>query len=210
VRCARLLVAVSGLLLTAGCLTACQTHVGSAAFIGPERISESQLDDYVTPQAQTYTETDSTTGQPTTTNPKSQVLTVLIRDRLFTALFKKLPAGEPSAGAIAAARLTAISQTGGSLEQLTASVTKLGYKSSFVELQLDYEAEVSILLTDLKDPGDGSILVPQLEKLDVPIHVSPRFGEWQASQFAVSNGPAQPSFLTLSGSDTGAAAGTST
>jgi hypothetical protein len=203
------LVAVSGLLLTAGCLTACQTHVGSAAFIGPERISESQVNSYVTAQAQAYTQTDSTTGQPTTTNPKSEVLTVLIRDRLFTALFKKLPAGEPSAGAIATARLTAISQSGESLDQLTASVTKLGYKTSFVDLQLDYEAEVSILLADLKDPGDGSILVPQLQKLDVPIHVNPRFGQWQAAQFGVLNGPAQPSFLKLA-SDTSAAAGTST
>lgn len=204
-RLARLLAIASAAALAACCLSACESHVGTAAFIGSARISESTLNTYVTSSAKIYSEPDPNTGATVTTNPKSQVLTSLIRERLFTKLFDTLPGGYPSAGALAAARTAAISQLGETVEQLTANVKSLGYSTAFVDLTVTSEAELTLLLTDLKDPGDGSVLVPRLNKLNMDVRVSPRFGAWDPSNFDVTNGPATLPFLKIASTPAAAA-----
>jgi hypothetical protein len=203
-----LLAAASVLAVAATCLSACQSHVGAAAFVGHQRIAESDVNKYVTANAAAYSASDPNTGAATTVNPKSQVLTLLVRNELFTDLFKTLPGGLPSAGALAKARTAAIAQLGEPLEQFTLGFTSHGYRTSFVNLELDYEATITVLLDQLKDPGDGSVLIPKLEKLHLNVSISPRYGAWEPQQYGVSDGPTALPFLKLaSTADSASAAG---
>ena len=77
----RLVVAVLTLLVAASGLSACSSHVGSAAYVGDFRISEKTINSYLTAQAKTYTETTSTGSQ--TIVPKNYALQLLIQARIF-------------------------------------------------------------------------------------------------------------------------------
>jgi hypothetical protein len=192
--------------LAIGGLSACQTHTGAAAFVGSSRISESEVNRYLSPTAVAYTQQDSN-GQPVSVNPKSQVLELLVRQDLFQALFKTLPGGLPSAGALSAGRSTLLSGAGyTNISQLEQTITPHGYRASFAGLILDSNTEATILFSELKDPGDASALLSAVDKLHKPVSINPRYGSWTPTSLAINNGPAVPSFLTL-GSTPAAAGG---
>ncbi len=81
-------------LLAVATLSACQTKAGAAAFVGKTRISETTVNRYLTRDA-TIT-TDPSTGAAD--NPKSDVLTTLIRTALIDQVFRTLPGNHPTAG----------------------------------------------------------------------------------------------------------------
>jgi hypothetical protein len=188
--------------LALGALTACQTHVGAAAYVGSTRVSESTVASYLTYSSAPFTQTDSSTQQQSLVNPKNEVLTLLVRHQIFSAVFASLPGGQPSASAIATAKAAELTQVGQSLAQVRTSVASHGFDPSYADLELSNDAELTVLLADLKDPGDGSVLIPKVTALHLSISVSPRYGAWIPSQLAVDDSPSVPSFLTLAPSST--------
>jgi hypothetical protein len=196
VRVRRLLSVFAVACIAAGVLTGCQSNVGAAAFVGKSRISESDVNHYLTANAAPYTTTDSN-GQSTTINPKSEVLSLIIADRLFTAAFKTAPGGPPSASALSASRATVLGQTSLTEAQLIQSVAADGYKGAYASFYITVHAEFVILETQLKDTGDGSIVLAAIAKLKMPVRVSPRYGAWESGELALDNGPILPSFLEI-------------
>lgn len=178
--------------LAAGTLTACQSRVGAAAVVGSTRISESTVGNYVSLNA--TSSIDQSTGA--VDNPKSEVLTSLIINALADRELQKQGAA-PSQATLDKARTAALQQIGvASLSALEAAAEPAGFTKAYASLYLDESAKINIIENDLKDT-DGSKLIAAFAALHVKVSVSPRYGDWQPSQLAVSSGPSVPSFLTL-------------
>ena len=195
--------------MAASGLSACQTNVGAAAFVGPTRISASDVNRYLAPQAALYSETGAD-GAVTTLNPKSVVLRVLIDRRIFAALFVNTPGGAPSAGALSAARNEVLARQGGSDARLRQNLKASGYQPAFADVVLNYLAEFGLAESALKDVGDGAAVLAAIAKLHLSVRVNPMYGSWQAAGVTVVNGPLLPSFLTImSGARASSSAATS-
>jgi hypothetical protein len=192
-RLARLGAGLTVAVLAVGSLTACQTHVGAAAFVGSQRISESTVAKYVNraPAAP-----DPSTGA--IENPKPDVLTTLIRTVIIDDVFKTLPGNHPTAAELDEGRAAAMKQIGiTSISQLETAAATSGFTKAYASVYLDEQAKIATLGIVLKDPGDGSILSPAIAKVHAKVSVSPRYGEWDSSQLSVGNAPSLPSFLKL-------------
>ena len=186
-------------------LSACQSRVGAAAYVGSTRISESTIGKYVTRSAADTV--DQNSGQPV--NPKSQVLNLVIYDDLFDRVFASR-GGQPSAAVLAAARTQALTQIGApSLAALETGLESGGYSKAFATVYLDEQAKYALLTTALKDT-DGSILAKTVQDLHVKVSVSPRYGDWDEAHLSVSAGPSTPSFLTLAAADNASGIGAPT
>lgn len=195
----RLVAALALGVLAVGSLTACQSHVGAAAFVGSQRISESTVGSYIGRDAKTTTQTDQSTGQTTTVNPKSQVLGFLIASDLFDHVLRATPGGEPSDSKIAAARQAVLTSNNvASIAQFETIVAKSGYAPKFADLYVDANAKFGLAEQALGDT-DGSKVLAAIKKLDVSVDVSPRYGTWDPTSLGVSAGPSLPSFLKLAG-----------
>jgi hypothetical protein len=189
VRLARLLATVSALALAGGCLTACQTHVGAAAFVGSQRISESAVNAYIGPNAQETT--DPSSGD--VINLKSEVLDLLIAEKLFAAVFTTLPGGGPSASVVAAGRAAEAKQSGITVAQVTAT----GLRANYLDLYIAAQTDFTLLSSAVKDTGDGTALLAAIGKAKQVVRVNPRYGTWSLSQLGVSPGPAPLPFLKI-------------
>jgi hypothetical protein len=178
-------------------LSACQSRVGAAAYVGSTRISESTVGKYVNRNA-TET-TDQSTGA--LESPKSEVLDTLIINELIDRVIASKPSFRPSGAALDAARTTALTQIGApSVAALETGLESAGFTKSFADFYLDEQAKISLLTADLKDT-DGSVLFKAVNDLHVKVSVSPRYGDWNETQLSVSTGPSTPSFLTLATDD---------
>jgi hypothetical protein len=196
-RLARLGVGLTVAVLAVGSLTACQTKVGAAAFVGSQRISESAVGKYVSRNAKTTTDPSSGTVE----NPKSEVLTTLIRSAIIDDVFKTLPGNHPTPAELDKGRAAAMTQIGiTSISQLEAAAESAGFSAAYASLYIDEQAKIAALGIVLKDPGDGSILSPAIAKVHAKVSVSPRYGDWDSSQLTVGTGPSLPSFLKLAAS----------
>jgi hypothetical protein len=181
-------------------LTGCDTKVGAAGIVSGDRISETTVSGYVTPQAQTI---QLTTGQKLA--PRSFVLQSLIGSRVAEQVLAANGA-TPSEAAINEAEQAALGQ--GSEEQLVQALTTRGFKASFEPVYLRTVALGQLLA---KVPGitNQQELQSALTKANVTVQVNPRYGTWNASQFALDSDLAAnlPDFLKVSG---GSAAATPT
>ena len=177
-------------------LSACQNHAGAAAFVGSTRISETTVNRYLSRDA--VINTDPSSGVPD--NPKSDVVTTLIRTALVDQVLHSLPGNHPTAGELDAGQKAALSTLGiTSVDALATEAETAGYSKAYGQLYLDEQTKVTVLSTLLKDPGDGSVIAPAVAKLHDKISVSPRYGDWDESTLQVGTGPSTPSFLQVSG-----------
>lgn len=212
----RLIGVAAAVAIVAGGLTACKSNVGLAASVGSSRITESAVTSYLTQDAAAYTQTDPTTNESSTINPKSDVLGLIIADKLFTAVFKTVPGGLPTTSEMDTARAGILSQIGMSADAFAQSEAKEGYKASYTTYFVDVHAKFAILEDRLNDTaGDGSALLAAIDKTHLSVRVNPRYGTWQAQQLTVSTGPDVPSYFTFIGdgadaSDTSGSSDTST
>lgn len=189
----KLVAAIGAALLTATGLTACQSHVGAAAYVGSTRISESSVGQLVTRDA--TTSVDQTSGA--TDSPKSEALTSLILTDLVNRVLQARKI-QPTAAQLDTARTAALQQIGiPSLTALEAAATPAGFSKSYASVYLDELARISILESALKDT-DGSQVAKAISALHIKVSVSPRYGDWDLSALSVSSGPSVPSFLTVS------------
>jgi hypothetical protein len=181
-------------LLALTSLTACENHAGAAAYVGKTRISETTVNRYLARDA-TFN-TDPTTNAPD--NPKSDVLTTLIRTALLDQVLRTLPGNHPTPGELDAGQKQAMSVLGiTSIDTLVDEAEKTGYTKAYATLYLAEQTKVTVLSTLLKDPGDGSVVGPAVAKLHAKVSVSPRYGDWDATNLAVGTGPSLPSYLSL-------------
>jgi hypothetical protein len=185
--------------LAVGGLTACQTHTGAAAFVGSTRISESEVNRYISPNAMATAQTDPTSGQVTTQNPKNQALGLIIAEKLFVAALKTAPGGYPSPGDLDSARTAVIGELAANEAQLTQELTAQGFTGVYETLLITVNAEYTILETRLSDDTNHSKLVAAINKLNIAIKVNPRYGTWDTASLGLSDAPVIPSFLTLEG-----------
>jgi hypothetical protein len=192
--------------VTATLLTACQSRVGAAAYVGSTRISESTVGRYLSRSVTTTI--DQTTGKPD--NPKSDVVSSLIVTALLDRVFSTIPAGPPSAAQLDSARVIALQQSGApSVAALEKAAVSAGYTERFADLYLDEQAKIAVLESELKD-ASGAVLINRIGDLHVKVSVSPRYGNWNLSSLAVSAGPSVPSFLQLAAGDTTTSTGDGT
>jgi len=163
-------------------LTACDSKVGQAAVVGGHRISEHEVSDYVTRNGPDPAVASQVQG---TVEPRVQALTALIQEQLFTELL------QDTGGMPAAARINALipevakQQYGQSESQLRTRVSQLGLSRSFADLLLRVGALEGILgqRSKLQSVDDFNRLV---DKYNIAITVSPRYGKWVPSKVQLS------------------------
>jgi hypothetical protein len=183
-------VLLAGLLVTAG-LSACQTHVGAAAYVGGFRISEKTVDSFLTARAKPYVATTSTGSE--TIVPKPYVLTLLLEQRIFEQTLTQL-GGAPTTAELTKAHNTVLANTTDAA--VASQFTSHGFAAS-LEPMLIKTVELNQLLSDRSTTTAARTkAVALLQKIGATARVSPRYGKWDLKTFAVS-GTATPSFLRL-------------
>jgi hypothetical protein len=172
-------VAVAALALTA--LAGCRSNVGAAATVNGHRISESDVAQYLTADAQPIAGTNQATGATVQTPPRSFVLSTLLDARLFDELLRATPHGAASAGDLAAAQAKVLN--GAPVQQVSDGVARSGLTRSFATVYLR-ERSIEQLINDQVTAGvDVQAL---LNKMHVDVSVNPRYGTWDAKTFSVA------------------------
>lgn len=181
---------LAGLLMTAG-LSACQTHVGAAAYVGDFRISEKTVNSFLTARAKPYVATTSTGTE--TIVPKPYVLTLLIEQRIFELTLAEA-GGPPTAAELTKAHDTVLANTTDAA--VSTQFTGHGFAAS-LEPMLIRTVELNQLLSArFTTTAERTRALALLQKFGAMARVSPRYGTWDLKNFAVS-GTSTPSFLRV-------------
>ena len=192
------LVAVIG--VVAG-VSACEVKPGAAAFVGSDKITESDVAQYVSP-----TSTASPAADSTTLTPRAQVVSTLVATQLFRQYLAK-KGGVPTDAALLASRDAAFTlvtgQTLGDPAQFRTTLEGLGFDADFVEayaLQIELEYEV------IQRSGAKSLaeLSKAVSAVTTTPKISPRYGGWDTAQLALKGSSPSPDYLQLAGTTTGA------
>lgn len=190
----RTLAALAALAIAGLGLTGCDSKAGTAAVVNGSRISETQLSDYLAPNAQPITVSNSdgsTFGVPA----RVFVLQYLIRNQVFPLLLSSTgsPVNEDQLNADRAAAI------GGDEASLQKQIAVAGLKPRFEEVLLrDRE------LTDLvgKKLATQQQLTAALAKVKDVVSINPRFGSWDESSLRIVDLSKKqlPSVLSFDGS----------
>ena len=189
----RTLSAVGAMVLIAAGLAGCRTNVGVAATIDGHRVSETQVNNYLTPKAGALTVTGSD-GSTSSIPPRSFVVDVLIKDQLFAALLDSSPTAAPTEGKLSTLETQYLK--GHSAHYVVGKLGATGYASSFESKII----EVQVLATLLNSEVSNGVNVNALaSKLKFPVSVNPRYGQWDPKTLSLSAGTTDglPGFLTL-------------
>ncbi|MGI8760344.1 MAG: hypothetical protein ACR2LF_03380 [Jatrophihabitantaceae bacterium] len=210
----RKLSAAATVLLAAVGLTACQSKVGAAAYVGGHRISDSEVASYVTNAGVAPSIAAKASASGETLQPKVSVLDLLVKRALFQQALRA-HGGVPSQGKLAALHDTALetflglqpAQVTGFDAYLAANQGPNGYSSGYKDLLLSTVELETALAIELK-PASRQAFNAAVDKLHIPVSVSPRYGAWDAANLQMSADPAAgvPSFVTLHSSAAPAAA----
>ena len=190
VRAPKLTVAIA-LVLCALSATACQSKAGAAAVIDGQRISDSDVSQYVQAGVGAVQQSDGTTVVP-----KHVVVDSLIQTQLYE---KALAA---NGGPATPAELDAAKQavlSGHTSAELESQVLKpAGLKPNFTDVFLTSHALTQVLVTRLGITQNTQLLAV-LDKLHTNVEVSARYGEWDAPNFGFSTAAnaGVPSFVTF-------------
>lgn len=190
----KLLAALAALAIAGFGLTGCDSKAGTAAVVNGSRITETQLSDYLAPNAQPITVSNSdgsTFGVPA----RVFVLQYLIRNQVFPLLLSSTgsPVTEDQLNADRAAAI------GGDEASLQKQIAAAGLKPRFEEVLLrDRE------LTDLvgKKLATQQQLTAALAKVKDVVSINPRFGSWDESSLRIVDLSKKqlPSVLSFDGS----------
>ena len=195
----RLIGSVAAVALCISGLAACRSNVGTAASIDGHRISEGDVAQYLTVNAEQIPQQDPNTGATTNIPARSWVLRTLLDTRLYTEVLQASPGGEPGTADLAAAQSSLLQ--GISADQVADQYQQHGYKRSFAKVYLHLQALEQILGKRIQDGLDAQTLV---KKIAPDVSVNPRYGEWDAKRFQLNSDPGSglPDFLTVSGAYT--------
>ena len=205
----RALVAVAAVLASVVTLTACRTNVGTAAIVDGHRISESDVHSYLDPSGPSASFAAQAAGSGQQVLPKSDVITVLVQDRVFADTLARTAGGLPSDSALSSAHdeavqtLTGQSVSGAQFDaQVAANLLKEGIKLNLLPIlvhvvDLEYALVVRTKATQLSDIGTA------VSAQHISVDVNPAYGSWQpASVAVVQSNKDLPNFLSLAPSYT--------
>jgi hypothetical protein len=172
-------------ILAAG-LTACQVKVGAAAFVGTTKIGESTVQTYLTPSATSVQQQDPSTGQTSTLNPKTLVLSSLITQDLFSRALAASPEGPPTSAELSVAHNDVVQQLlqGSDEATFAKGIAQYGFKASFAPLYVHANELEDVLGRRLKAQS-ATDLTKAIAALHLQVDVSPRYGSWDASQLSI-------------------------
>lgn len=175
--------AALAVLASAG-LSACRTNVGVAATADGHRITESQVNAYLTRDAQPVQVPDAS-GASVQVSPRTYVLQTIITERLYAKILEMLT----QQNKIDEQQITAaISQIlkGDSAHHFVETHGLRGFTAKFAELAL----RGSVLVDDIRTVANNGVdLQPVLAKLKYPVSVNPRYGAWDPKNYAMSTDP---------------------
>ncbi|MEP6853360.1 MAG: hypothetical protein ABJA87_11990, partial [bacterium] len=183
----RIVVALAALVSLSG-LTACDSKVGAAAYIDGERISEQQLNTYVLPGAKPFQN-----QQGRTLYPKTYVLQQLIQGRVADRIIAD-HGGTMTAAEARAARAQVLGSN--TEDQIIEQVAASGFSAKAEGVLVDTATRLVVLQKRFPAVADASQLLAAVQKADVRVSVSPRYGKWDPSTLSVTNGPARGNFMT--------------
>jgi hypothetical protein len=171
-------------------LAGCDSKAGSAAVVDGKKISESDVNSYLTAKAQPIQASDGTSAAP-----KLFVLEYLVRNEVFSLLLAGN--GTPvSDSQLAAQRTTAL---GGSTEaDLTGQITKLGLKAKFEPVVLRNRELLTIINSKLTTDAK---VTAALARVKDKVTINPRYGSWDLQTVSLTDlGKKQlPSMLSYDG-----------
>lgn len=193
---ARILAAAAVAVVAATTLTACRTNVGYAATIEGKRYSESDISDYLTPDAQPITRQDET-GAQSAVPSRSFVVETLITEALLKKVANRLPGGAPSSAVLARLRASALG--GKSVESVVTGAGIKGYTTAFDNLLVRRVVYSQYLQAASQQGVDVQGAVT---KVPFSVSVNPRYGTWDSARraFDSSVGAGAPAFLKLNSS----------
>lgn len=185
--------------IAAATLSGCANHAGVAASISGDRISERQIDSYVTGKA-------PSAAAQTTQSPRSLALGQLVQMRVLEQALKATKGGLPSDAQLAAVHDDALqlfgeSATGSDYDKaLLTSVQSFGLNTRFRDVVLR-SLELEYAYIQRSGVSSAAELATSIEKLSIPITVAGRYGKWDPAQLSVSTDGAAgaPSFVSLPG-----------
>jgi hypothetical protein len=189
--------AVLAVVVLAGCSS---SNVGVAASVNGQRITESDVNGYVTPNAKPVSVSDQSGGS-TEISPRAFVVEILVYNQLLHDLLAKTPGGAPTGGELAALKKTAL---GGKTARQAASGQGIkGYSDAFNREFVRRLAYASALQARSQKGADIDKLA---KELDIKVSLSPRYGRWDAKALTIDTRPeaAVPSFVTLQPTPAGA------
>ena len=168
--CAAVALALCGLAACGG------TKAGAAAFVGGTRITDGDVNRYLTVQSTPYSN-----GQGQEIRPRVVVLQTLILQQL---LEKALAAngGPPSQAELDKVREGVLQ--GATEEQLTAQITKSNFTESFEPVYLRTQELFAIYGLRARATSADEVIT-SVNNRDIGVQVSPRYGTWDAKQFAL-------------------------
>jgi hypothetical protein len=157
-------------------LAACSTKAGAAAFVGGTRISDADVNQYLTVQSTPYSN-----GQGSEVRPRVVVLQTLIAQQL---LDKALAAdgGPPSQEELDQVRDSVLQ--GATDEQLTAQITKSNFTASFEPVYVRTQ-ELFAVYGERSHATSADAVIESVNKHNIGVQVSPRYGTWDAEQFGL-------------------------
>jgi hypothetical protein len=183
-------------------LAGCQSNVGVAARVGGSTISESDVSQYLTGSGVDAQLAQQAQSQGQKISPRSQVLSILVQQRVFEKTLEHLNL-KPTEGALAAqhdasASLLLQTQLSGSAldkaldQQLPKSGIKKIFRQTFLRTQeLEYTLISKRRLTQMAE------LLKLVKQAGLKVSVSPRYGSWDANSLTLTNEPVLPSFLVV-------------
>jgi hypothetical protein len=157
-------------------MTACETKVGTAAVIGDSRISETQVNDYLTANAQPI---QGSQGQ--STPARLFVLRTLVRNAVVPRLLT-VTGGSPSASDLAKARQQLLAGTTES--DLSRQLTQVGLVPKFADPYLQGQEMLTFLQSRITTQAQLDAAVKQA---NLHVSVSPRYGAWNPAALSVSD-----------------------
>ena len=180
--------AVAAVIALAG-LAGCRTNVGTAATVDGHRITESDVNDYITPDASVSLQTSSGNFSEA---PRSFVIRELIDDRLFRKLLSKTPGGEPTNAQLDAS--LGHDLAGKTPKQFAESIGLRGFTADFDQLFFRVE-ELNKALSNAQQSGANVNAL--VKALRFPVSISARYGHWDRKKFSLVGTPAAPSYLSV-------------
>ena len=161
-------------------LTGCDSKVGTAAVVNGHKISETSVNNYLTPAAKPL---QSQTGASVA--PRTFVLQYLIRNQVFIRAlgYAKVDVTDDLLDGSKAAALS-----GSTEADLTKQVTGVGLDSTFEPVALRYQELLSLVGTTYKANADqGKAANAALAKAAGDIVINPRYGSWDASTISLTD-----------------------
>lgn len=181
--------AAAAVLALAG-LAGCKSNVGQAAVINGQRISESDVSQYLTPDAQPVNEQDQN-GASVQVSPRSFVLSQLINEQLGFAILHAVPAVSSVTPQQIDSQLHN-DLNGKSPRQVAESLGLHGYTDAFYHIVLRVQEISSVLRQQ-----SGTAVNKAISTIHFRVSVSPRYGRWDNKQLRFTAGGTVPGYLDV-------------